>query len=39
MTIFFDNVKIQNLVDNDLKAAGITEFNYNDLKSRIENDE
>jgi hypothetical protein len=32
-------VKVQKLVDNDLKAAGVTDFmiNYDDLKSRIEN--
>jgi hypothetical protein len=39
MNIFSDTVKIQKLVDNDLKAAGLTEFNYNDLKNRIENGE
>ncbi len=39
MNIFSDKVKIQKLVDNDLKAASMTEFNYNDLKIRIENGE
>jgi hypothetical protein len=39
MNIFSDKVKIQKLVDNDLKAADMTEFNYNDLKNRIENGE
>ena len=39
MNIFSDKVKIQKLVDNDLKTAGMTEFNYNDLKNRIENGE
>ena len=39
MNIFSDKVKIQKLVDTDLKAAGMTEFNYDDLKSRIENGE
>jgi hypothetical protein len=39
MNIFSDKVKIQKLVDNDLKAADMTEFNYSDLKSRIENGE
>ena len=39
MNIFSNKVKIQKLVDNDLKAVGMTEFNYNDLKSRIENGE
>jgi hypothetical protein len=39
MNIFSDGVKIQKLVDNDLEAAGMTEFDYNDPKSRIENGE
>ena len=39
MNIFSDKVKIQKLVDNDLKAADMTEFNYDDLKNRIENGE
>ena len=38
MNIFSVKVKIQKL-DTDLKAEGMTEFNYNDLKSRIENGE
>jgi hypothetical protein len=36
MNIFSNKVKIQKLVDNDLRAASMTEFNYNDLKIRIE---
>ena len=39
MNIFSDKVKIKKLVDNDFKVAGMTEFNYNDLKNRIENGE
>ncbi len=39
MNTFSDKVKIQKLVHNDLKNAGMTEFYYNDLKNRIENGE
>jgi len=39
MNIFSNKVKIQKLVYTDLKAASITEFNYYDIKSRIENGE
>ena len=39
MKIFSAKVKIKKLVDNDLKAAGMTELNNNDPKNRIENGE
>ncbi len=39
MNRFSDKVKIQKPVHNDLKAAGMTQFNYDDLKNRIENGE
>jgi hypothetical protein len=34
-----DNVKVQKLVDNDLKAAGIMDFKLEDLMNRIQDGE
>ena len=39
MNIFSDKVKVQKLVGKDLKAGCVIEFDYDDLKNRIENGE